>query len=614
MPDRTRRWLRALFLLALAAPARAIHISTSAKFNGTGNGSDRIHDVATDSSQNIYAAGYAFNGNLDAWVGKFDRNMVLLSSFSFNGPGNNTDESQGIDIGPDGNLYIAGEISVTGAGYDLWVAKLSPSLVLLASATLAGSAGTDDIGYDIDVDSSGLVFVAGEVSQTLGGRNAVVAKFDSTLALLSSGTFNGAATSTDVARGVAVSTAGDVYLAGTVRDSTNANAWLAKLDLTLVFKASATLDGSGSVVDEWNEVKVGPDGRPVVVGVTNTGTDPDARTAVYSSALVLASSATLGITSGLGDDAAGVASDSAGNIYVAGHINFDVLAVKYSPALVVIASRVTNGPAAGADQGLGVVVETGDTMLLVGSINVTGSGEDAYLARHDFETTSSLGASAAATLTWAMPGGTASVAVPAGAFASDVQITLQTPASLASPSAGPAALRATGVALEVIVTPALSPSQLVTVTIPYRDADVAGLTEARLVLARYDDGSGFWTPLLSSVNAAANTVTARTDHFSVVQVMESVPSDTVDTVFVFPNPMRPRLGHTAVLFINAPAFARIRLYTAAGEKVADLAASAAGQASWDGRNIHGNKAASGLYYGFATSGTQTRTFKVAVER
>jgi hypothetical protein len=60
----------------------------------------------------------------------------------------------------------------------------------------------------------------------------------------------------------------------------------------------------------------------------------------------------------------------------------------------------------------------------------------------------------------------------------------------------------------------------VTINWNYDLADIpAGLAEADLVIARYDDETGNWEKLLSAADLAADTISASLDHFSTVALL-----------------------------------------------------------------------------------------------
>ena len=223
--------------------------------------------------------------------------------------------------------------------------------------------------------------------------------------------------------------------------------------------------------------------------------------------------------------------------------------------------------------------------------------------------------SGATTVSFTQPQGQITVNAPAGAFAASTVITVQTPASFAAAHSAAATLTGAGFGAQVDAGGS-QPASPVTITIAYRTTDVTGLTETRLVIARYDATEGVWVPLPSTVNTTAHTVTATTNHFSTFQVMQVTPAAAVATGKVFPNPFRPAMGHTNVTFSNLPASTSLKIYTLTGEKVRELTASAAGVATWDGNNENGHGAASGVYfvYAKAPNGGGTKTFKVAVQR
>lgn len=92
------------------------------------------------------------------------------------------------------------------------------------------------------------------------------------------------------------------------------------------------------------------------------------------------------------------------------------------------------------------------------------------------------------------------------------------------------------------------------------------------------------------------------------------PPDTVDGIRIFPNPLRPALGQTAMRFQNLPAGARLRIYALSGELVRDLSAEAGGTAVWDGTDKAGNRAASGVYFIYAQGNGTKKTVRAAVQR
>lgn len=212
-----------------------------------------------------------------------------------------------------------------------------------------------------------------------------------------------------------------------------------------------------------------------------------------------------------------------------------------------------------------------------------------------------------------LPSGQATVDVPSSAFPPGVTVTVEPPGPLPAASGG-TGMAGTGVGVRITASGSAQPQQRVAIGLPYRDADVAGLDTSRLLLARYDEARRVWVPLDSRVDTAARRVTGTTDHFSLFQVMQAGVASGLDAPRVFPNPLRPSLGHTGMTFDTLPAGARVRVYTLLGELVRDLTASGAGLAFWDGKNASGAWVASGVYAVFIQGDGQSKTLKVAVQR
>jgi hypothetical protein len=83
---------------------------------------------------------------------------------------------------------------------------------------------------------------------------------------------------------------------------------------------------------------------------------------------------------------------------------------------------------------------------------------------------------------------------------------------------------------------------------------------------------------------------------------------------IFPNPLRPAIGRTPMIFTDLPANTRLRIYTLRGELVNELNTGGSGTTSWDGTNQAGQKAASGVYIVYVQGAGDSKILKVAVQR
>ena len=242
------------------------------------------------------------------------------------------------------------------------------------------------------------------------------------------------------------------------------------------------------------------------------------------------------------------------------------------------------------------------------------SGFFAFLSSTTASATASVTPGQAQTISFNGASGVVTVNIPPDAFSIPVNVTVSNPGTFPADASAAANLTGTNVGIEILVDPPVQPSANATITLTYRLSDVNGLDATELILARYDATQHVWVPLASTSDTADRRVTGLTDHFSLFQIMQSAPANTLETVKVFPNPFRPALGHTAVTFSNLPAQTRLRIYTFSGALVKDLTTDAVGMASWDATNESGLKASSGVYFVYVQGLGRRKTIKVAVQR
>ena len=220
-----------------------------------GSGSDRGNAIAVDTAGNAYVTGrvqsneqtfpvkvgpdLTHNGGLDGFVAKVNAQGTGLVYCGYIG-GSSADYSESIAVDAAGNAYVSGYTKSTqqtfpvkvgpdlahNGGDDVFVAKVNAKGSALVYCGYIGGS-TNDRGDVIGVDKPGNAYVAGwtasneqsfpvRVGPDLthnGGFDAFVAKVDPQGAgLLYCGYIGGL--STDLSRGIAVSPAGNAYVAG----------------------------------------------------------------------------------------------------------------------------------------------------------------------------------------------------------------------------------------------------------------------------------------------------------------------------------------------------------------------------------------------------------------
>lgn len=394
---------------------------------GAANKDTTTSSVATDSSGNVYVAGYTtggLNGNTvtgatDAVLAKYNSSGSLqyvkqLGVASKDAVGN------AVAADASGNIYVVGSTNaglggntLTGSS-DLFVAKYNSSGALQYVKQL-GAASAYTHAYAVATDTSGNVYVTGTTWGGLDG-NTITGVIDLFVAKYSpSGTLQyvkqlGAANAYTYAYSIAIDTSNNVYVAGYTNGGLNGNTKTGSYDLFVAkYDASGTLSyvkqlGVAGVSAVANSVEADSNGNIFVVGNTSGGLDGNTLTG--SSDLFVAkysSSGTLQYVRQLGaanttTSAYTVAIDASNNVYVTGATTGslngntkigtrDAFVAKYSSSGFLqyvkqlgASGAATDGNSIAID-GSGNLFVTGDTTGSLAGNALTGT-RDFFLAKY----------------------------------------------------------------------------------------------------------------------------------------------------------------------------------------------------------------------------------------
>lgn len=176
-------------------------------FLGGGADDEIVFSMSTDTSGNVYAAGWTKSSDFPATEGAYD------------------------------TTYHSSPVAPAFDGKDAFVSKLDSGLSNLLASTFLGRAG-DEIAYSMSIDSSGNIYVAGQTGSSDfpattgsydtscgtdglcdGGHfDAFAAKLDSHLSNLLASTFLGGEDD-DQARALSIDANGTIYAAGWTQSS-----------------------------------------------------------------------------------------------------------------------------------------------------------------------------------------------------------------------------------------------------------------------------------------------------------------------------------------------------------------------------------------------------------
>ncbi len=120
------------------------------RYNGPTNNHDVAWGIAVDGSGNVYVTGYSWSSgtNYDYTTIKYDTNGNELWVQIYNGPGNSTDNVYDIAIDGSGNVYVTGRSVGTGTSYDY--ATIKYVQFLRGDTNGDGVINTTDIVYLIN--------------------------------------------------------------------------------------------------------------------------------------------------------------------------------------------------------------------------------------------------------------------------------------------------------------------------------------------------------------------------------------------------------------------------------------------------------------------------------
>ena len=308
------------------------------------------NSVATDAAGNVYVAGYTtggldgntLTGTNDFFVTKYDSSGVKQYTKQLGVAGKST-VGRSVATDASGNVYVAGYTNggldgntLTG-GYDFFVTKYDSSGVKQYTKQLgAAGANIETIGLSVATDASGNIYVAGYTESGLDGNTLTgtqdffVTKYDSSGIKQYTKQFGVAGIYT-IGYSIATDASGNVYVAGYTNGGLDGNTitggydfFVTKYDSSGIKQYTKQLGVSG-VTTFGNSVATDAAGNVYVAGYTNGGLDGntligtrDSFVTKYDSSGIKQYTKQLGVA---GKNTVGysVATDTSGNVYVSGY-------------------------------------------------------------------------------------------------------------------------------------------------------------------------------------------------------------------------------------------------------------------------------------------------------
>ncbi len=307
-----------------------------------GSANDEAYSVAIQSNGKIVVAGYSDNGAQRVFaVARYNTDGSLDSSFNSDGKVTTAigsdDLAKSVAIQSDGKIVVAGSSS-NGSDNDFALIRYNTDGSLDSSfasdgkvITVFGSSG--EFANSVALQSDGKIVVAGS-SDNGAQRVFAVARYSADGSLDSSFDSDGKVTtaigSGDFAFSVAIQSDGKIVVVGSSNNGSDDDFALIRYNTDGSLDSSFALDGKvitvfGSSSDFGNSVAIQSDGKIVVAGSSNNGSNNEFAVARYNTDGSLDSSfdsdGKVTTAIGLGDYAFSLALQSDGKIVVAGSSN-----------------------------------------------------------------------------------------------------------------------------------------------------------------------------------------------------------------------------------------------------------------------------------------------------
>src|SRR5574341_190918 len=133
------------------------------RYNGSGNGYDRVYALAVDVSGNVYVTGISED---DYATIKYSADGDSLWIRRYNGPGNSTDIARALAVDNDGNVYVTGKSWSMNSYLDYATIKYASNGDVLWVRRFNGPDKGNDEANAIAVDGGGNVYVTGNITDS----------------------------------------------------------------------------------------------------------------------------------------------------------------------------------------------------------------------------------------------------------------------------------------------------------------------------------------------------------------------------------------------------------------------------------------------------------------
>jgi uncharacterized delta-60 repeat protein len=375
---------KSILLLLVSLMVSQIQTQWISNYWGNNRGDNQIQNskglaVATDHIGNCYVTGYTVNAGSgsDIILIKYNEQGDTIYSRVYSGTGEGEDRAFGIAVDELDNVYLTGQVSMSGRGLELIVLKYNKNGNLLWESTYgATDQNFDDAGLAITLDRNSRPYITGYCTDPDGARKIVTIRFSTNGNIAWANIEDGSGSMDSQSFGIAVDETNNIYVTGYVTTSTGKDIIIIKYTQNGNVKWSYIQDGGSGEDDVAFGIAVDDNNKLYVTGYTtvdSTQNNTDVVLMKVTPTGTLSWMQTYSEGTGISTNKAfGIVVDEQDRIFITGETSnsaqgTNYLTLRYNTSGTKIWSSVYNGPGNGDDYANAVKNLTNSKIVVTGA-------------------------------------------------------------------------------------------------------------------------------------------------------------------------------------------------------------------------------------------------------